>query len=498
MQVARVDSAPALVLSLAARSRGAFNAPALLVTKAEGAAGRLFEFCQLHACAPRQFEALLGALQASDVLQPERLLRRAGLAAFTDKAHTHAYERFYARYLSPLRARPVRLLEVGFAMGQSSLLWCSYFPLAQRAVFLDLMARQPGPTAVPSADAEGSPCLPGTHVLYQADQALPQDLLRVLRAEASVSPERFDVVLDDGGHEPYQQLVSFITLFARALKPGGVYIIEDIEMSYWQPYAVLFREPADGSGVPGSASAGGAPPPRPPHPSRTRYTRNAVEEFKRAVDVVNRGFHDQGYHALHPSAREVESVFFGENCIILTKVGHSRRLPKCVTSHARSTRGGELRHVLQGTATACSSALPLPIHHPPLTACVPLPCHRTKVDAAGRTRRRAPYRYKHRVQGYAPPPAGFGDEPAEAAHSEGLHVGPLLPSETDIAPPSVRPVLERETEGGAGRTRAQGRTEGGVAPPRAGEGAVVAGGGGAGGGSVSIPARPPAEQEQEL
>ena len=319
-----MDSAPALVLSLAARSRGAFNAPALLVTKAEGAAGRLFEFCQLHACAPRQFEALLGALQASDVLQPERLLRRAGLSAFTDKAHTHAYERFYARYLSPLRARPVRLLEVGFAMGQSSLLWCSYFPLAQRAVFLDLMARQPGPTAVPSADAEGSPCLPGTHVLYQADQALPQDLLRVLRAEASVSPERFDVVLDDGGHEPYQQLVSFIALFARALKPGGVYIIEDIEMSYWQPYAVLFREPADGSGVPGSASAGGAPPPRPPHPSRTRYTRNAVEEFKRAVDVVNRGFHDQGYHALHPSAREVESVFFGENCIILTKVGHSR------------------------------------------------------------------------------------------------------------------------------------------------------------------------------
>jgi len=43
-----------------------------------------------------------------------------------------------------------------------------------------------------------------------------------------------DVILDDGSHVPSHQLKSFNYLFENCLKKGGVYIIEDIETSYWK------------------------------------------------------------------------------------------------------------------------------------------------------------------------------------------------------------------------------------------------------------------------
>jgi hypothetical protein len=38
----------------------------------------------------------------------------------------------------------------------------------------------------------------------------------------------FDFIIDDGGHTNPQQLSSFMVLFQHALKPGGLYVIEDL------------------------------------------------------------------------------------------------------------------------------------------------------------------------------------------------------------------------------------------------------------------------------
>ena len=43
----------------------------------------------------------------------------------------------------------------------------------------------------------------------------------------------FDVILDDGSHMTSHQVESFRHLFASALAPGGVYIVEDIHSNYW-------------------------------------------------------------------------------------------------------------------------------------------------------------------------------------------------------------------------------------------------------------------------
>jgi 8-demethyl-8-alpha-L-rhamnosyltetracenomycin-C 2'-O-methyltransferase len=44
-----------------------------------------------------------------------------------------------------------------------------------------------------------------------------------------------DIIIDDGGHKQKQQRTSFTTLF-RSLAPGGVYVIEDLQGSYWPKF----------------------------------------------------------------------------------------------------------------------------------------------------------------------------------------------------------------------------------------------------------------------
>jgi hypothetical protein len=52
----------------------------------------------------------------------------------------------------------------------------------------------------------------------------------------------FDIILDDGGHMPNQQMRSFEGLFP-LLHPNGVYIVEDIQTSYWKSFHGGLREP---------------------------------------------------------------------------------------------------------------------------------------------------------------------------------------------------------------------------------------------------------------
>jgi len=42
----------------------------------------------------------------------------------------------------------------------------------------------------------------------------------------------FDVIVDDGGHSMKQQITSLVHLFPK-VRPGGVYVIEDLQTSYF-------------------------------------------------------------------------------------------------------------------------------------------------------------------------------------------------------------------------------------------------------------------------
>ncbi len=66
--------------------------------------------------------------------------------------------------------------------------------------------------------------------IYQGDQSSTADLSRLCAAEGP-----FDIVIDDGSHQSRHQLISFLHLFPY-LKDGGLYVIEDVQTSFWSGY----------------------------------------------------------------------------------------------------------------------------------------------------------------------------------------------------------------------------------------------------------------------
>jgi hypothetical protein len=119
------------------------------------------------------------------------------------------YFEVYDRHFSKFRNRPMNVLEIGIYSGGSLGMWRDYF----------------GPQCtVYGVDIEESCKLyerDGVRV-FIGDQA-DRDFWSRLKRE--VPP--IDIIIDDGGHEPVQMLVTFEELFPH-LNPGGVYLCEDI------------------------------------------------------------------------------------------------------------------------------------------------------------------------------------------------------------------------------------------------------------------------------
>ena len=121
----------------------------------------------------------------------------------------------YEHLFAGLRYQPVRILELGVQTGRSLLIWRDYFPSAV-VVGIDI---DPEPEII-----AGDPRI---HFLRgsQDDQA-------TLDAAGAISGQGFDIIIDDASHIGKLTRGSIYHLFPRWLKPGGIYIIEDISAAY--------------------------------------------------------------------------------------------------------------------------------------------------------------------------------------------------------------------------------------------------------------------------
>ena len=132
----------------------------------------------------------------------------------------HSYYIAYSRYLTPLRHQPIKFLEVGLGCnmhlgpGMSLSLWQSFFTHQSFELW---MAEYNKECAQKWAHKVKTPILVGD----QAD-------FKILQKWQRISGGNFDVIIEDGGHSHLQMLNSFSYLFVHALKPGGVYFMEDI------------------------------------------------------------------------------------------------------------------------------------------------------------------------------------------------------------------------------------------------------------------------------
>jgi demethylmacrocin O-methyltransferase len=154
------------------------------------------------ACSP--YEADLGALA-----------RRFG----SDKWGDHFYTSRYEQYFAPHRDQRITLLEIGVggyevphAGGESLRMWKYYF---RRGMIYGLDLFDKSPIDEPRIRT------------IRGDQADPAFLETLAGAIAPI-----DIAIDDGSHMSEHIVTSFTTLFPR-LADGGLYVIEDLQTSYW-------------------------------------------------------------------------------------------------------------------------------------------------------------------------------------------------------------------------------------------------------------------------
>jgi hypothetical protein len=162
-------------------------------------------------------------------------LRDLALAMKTDKEGAHSYTGPYEQHLARFRHRPITLLEIGVGGyadatrgGASLRMWKAYFPLGN-IVGLDIEDK--------SQFAEDRV------TILQGSQA---DVPFLERVGAQFGP--FDIVIDDGSHRCGHVITTFGALFPH-VKSDGVYVVEDLQTSYWERYGGSSRPNTAGTSM---------------------------------------------------------------------------------------------------------------------------------------------------------------------------------------------------------------------------------------------------------
>ncbi len=154
---------------------------------------------------------------------------RASLTAIADHFKTdkgsikHNYTSVYERYFGALRAQPgLRLMEIGVACGSSLKMWSKYFNDA-RILGVDIR-----------------PDCAKLCRLY------PNISIKIQNATETPVPGTFDIIIDDGSHVS-ADIADTFRLNWPNLKPGGLFVIEDLKCTHNPQYKSLlpFDIPAE-------------------------------------------------------------------------------------------------------------------------------------------------------------------------------------------------------------------------------------------------------------
>lgn len=123
----------------------------------------------------------------------------------------------YEALFSHFRGKAPKILEIGVDRGGSLILWRKYFGDGCQIIGIDINA---------DCAAFDDPAN-GIHVRIGSQD----DSGFLGRIIDEFGP--FDIIIDDGSHVVSHQIASFNALFDRGVRPGGIYMVEDLETSYW-------------------------------------------------------------------------------------------------------------------------------------------------------------------------------------------------------------------------------------------------------------------------
>ncbi|MEM8852116.1 MAG: class I SAM-dependent methyltransferase [Pseudomonadota bacterium] len=189
---------------------------------------------------------------------------------------THYFD-VYADELKPFYKKNISFLEIGIFKGGSIPMWKGCFASSSQLVFLDI-----DPDCKALAER-------GT-IVEIGDQSDPKFLKRMAN---NYGP--FDVIIDDGGHQMNQQIISFENLWP-SLRPGGVYLVEDTHTSYWPGFGGGYRNEA-----------------------------SFIEYAKRLVDSMHSWYtEDDDAFPFDPLANELGYVRFYDSIVAMKKISRKR------------------------------------------------------------------------------------------------------------------------------------------------------------------------------
>ena len=182
----------------------------------------------------------------------KRSLYSCGNEFSCDKINHHGYNRFYSIFLDKYTTSPITMFEIGVDYDRSMKMWKEYFHKDSKIYGMDIdyeYTRDYGQ-------------------VFKGDQSDINDLTTISNTIIELNKDKCNLIVDDGSHVPEHQLLSFNYLFEHLLKKGGIYIIEDIETSYWTHGKLYGYDVRSGF----------------------HESNNIVEIFKNIVDIVNMEF----------------------------------------------------------------------------------------------------------------------------------------------------------------------------------------------------------------
>lgn len=134
-----------------------------------------------------------------------------------DKGTAHSYIESYEKLLTPYRNKPVNLLEIGIAYGESLEMWYKFFQegkiygadIHDREIFSDKFK-------------------PGGYKNDKRFKIWIEDATQYSFLDTTKNIN-FDVVIDDASHRISDQLQTFTMLkSSNKINKGGIYIVEDV------------------------------------------------------------------------------------------------------------------------------------------------------------------------------------------------------------------------------------------------------------------------------
>ena len=130
-----------------------------------------------------------------------------------------SYIDFYWNLFSPIKDQKLDILEIGIENGGSLEIWAQFFPNAGKIMGYDIDPK----------------CGTLTFDDSRIQVSIGDSSSKEAGANIENSTSNLGIVIDDGSHKSSDIIRSFLLFFPQ-LRPGGLYVIEDLHTSYWSDW----------------------------------------------------------------------------------------------------------------------------------------------------------------------------------------------------------------------------------------------------------------------